>query len=92
MYTVTKDLVPNPMLLSDPLYAAQQLGVYYENRTGPFTDNRGLALAMLPLRNVTSDYQEIIDRARRTDPTAYLPKDIDSTVLKGYLAVRAFFS
>lgn len=75
------------MQLDDPNYVAEQLNVYYENRTGPFTDNRGLALAMIPLRNMTDEYESIVVEALAQDPAAYLLPDVDETVLEGFKAV-----
>lgn len=88
VFEFKKDLVPSPMQLDDPNYVAEQLNVYYENRTGPFTDNRGLALAMIPLRNMTDEYESIVVEALAQDPAAYLLPDVDETVLEGFKAQR----
>ncbi|KZT04890.1 GMC oxidoreductase [Laetiporus sulphureus 93-53] len=88
VFEFREDLNPNPLMLSDPKYAAEQLALYYKNRTGLFTNNRGIALAMLPLRNVTTDYEAIVRELKNTDPVAHLPPDVDSTVLEGFKAQR----
>ncbi|KAM0716125.1 hypothetical protein Q7P37_008639 [Cladosporium fusiforme] len=88
-YTYTDYPFPPPdWMVSSASWAAEQLDIYYKNRTGPMTIPYfgGSTVAFLPLQNVTKDYQEIITAASSIDLSALLPSDTDRTILKGYQA------
>ncbi len=72
-------------------WVADQLAIYYKNRTGPMTIpyNSGSIVSFLPLQNVTDDYQQVIDTAAAVDLSSLLPSDIDPTILAGYKAQSA---
>ncbi|KAI9828361.1 MAG: hypothetical protein M1832_002789 [Thelocarpon impressellum] len=74
------------LLFTDQAYAAEQLAVYYENRTGPYTQPylSGNAVCFLPLPSLTDQYKEIIKSAKSVDLSKILPAGADDTILKGY--------
>lgn len=76
------------MLEKNQSFAAEQLNIYYKNRTGPYTlvFNSGTTVAFLPLQNVTDQYQTIVDDAEKTDLGKILPPGTASSVLHGYKA------
>jgi len=75
------------MQLHDPVFVAQQVALYYNTRQGLFSNNRGIALTMLPLRNMTDRYKELVEQARKEDPIIYLPPGVDPRVLEGFKSV-----
>ena len=58
---------------------------------GPYTlvYNSGTTVAFLPLRNVTDQYRQIIESAKKVDLSKILPADADSTLLEGYKAQQS---
>jgi hypothetical protein len=46
----------------------------------------GSSVAFLPLQNITNEYQTIINTASRTNLSALLPPDVDSSIIAGYTA------
>ncbi|KAI9780602.1 MAG: hypothetical protein M1816_002798 [Peltula sp. TS41687] len=82
---------PSPDWLdTNKTWAAEQLAVYYENRTGPFTITyrSGSTVCFLPLQNITDNYQQIIQSAAAVDLSKVLPADVDPSLLAGYQAQR----
>jgi len=80
---------PDPdWINTNTTWAAEQLGIYLENRTGPMTipSFGGSSVAFLPLQNVTSNYKDIIDTASRVNLSALLPSGIDPSIIAGYAA------
>ncbi|KAI4251043.1 MAG: hypothetical protein LQ352_005104 [Teloschistes flavicans] len=75
---------------SNQSWVAQQLAIYYENRTGPATQAylSGTTVAFLSLQTLTGSYRDIISSARSTDLSSVLPVGAsnDRTILKGYKA------
>jgi choline dehydrogenase len=88
--SVQDQLVPNPdELTNNKTYAAEQLALYFSKRQGPYTivNEGGNTVAFLPLPNITSSYQSIINLAKSQDNSVYGP-GLDSTILDGYCAQR----
>jgi choline dehydrogenase len=85
--------MPNiEMLTSNQTYAAEQLALYRSRREGPYTivNQGGNTVAFLPLREVTANYQSIIDLANSQSVSSLYPSDsYDSSVLAGYEAQRS---
>lgn len=77
-------------LTTNETYRAEQLALYYAKRQGPFTivNEGGNTVTFLPLPNVTTDYQRIIDYAQAQTPSSIYTSDLDSEVLTGYAAQR----
>lgn len=97
--------LPSPdWLNTNQTWDAEQLALYYKNRTGKrrtFYGNRwitetrakgaytlpyfsGTSVCFLPLQNVTSQYQQIIESAAAVDLSKILPAGADHTLLRGY--------
>ena len=90
-YSYSKYPYPTPdWLNTNASWKADQLAIYYQNRTGPMTIayESGSIVAFLPLQNVTTNSQSIISSATDVDLASILPKDIDPSILKGYSAQR----
>lgn len=51
--------------------------------------NSGTTVAFLPLRNLTNQYQQIIDSAKKVDLSKVLPAGADFTLLQGYKAQQS---
>ncbi|KAJ9648963.1 hypothetical protein H2199_000876 [Coniosporium tulheliwenetii] len=79
------------MLSSNQTYAAEQLALYWAQRQGPYTivNQGGNTVAFLPLAQITSDYQSIIDLASSHSVSSLYPDRYDSSVLAGYEAQRS---
>lgn len=95
MFTPLVQSQPKPnldMLTSNQTYAAEQLALYWSKRQGPYTivNQGGNTVAFLPLPQVTSDYQSIIDLANSQLVSSLYPGDFyHSSVLAGYEAQRS---
>lgn len=78
------------MLSSNQTYAAEQLALYWAERQGPYTivNQGGNTVTFLPLPQITSDYQSIIDLANSRSVSSRYPGGYDSSVLAGYEAQR----
>lgn len=78
------------MLSSNQTYAAEQLALYWAERQGPYTivNQGGNTVTFLPLPQITSDYQSIVDLANSRSVSSLYPGDYDSSVLAGYEAQR----
>ena len=90
-YNVTNNVQPNQnTFATNATYDAQQLAIYNSLHTGPYVipADRSSNVAILPLRNITSNYESIVQAARNRDPAASLPAGTDPTVLAGYKAQR----
>jgi choline dehydrogenase-like flavoprotein len=76
------------MLKTNETYAAQQLNLYWESREGPYClpHDGGNTVAFLPLQNLTTRYQSIIDRA--SSRTLVAEDERFDSVTLGYLAQR----
>ena len=77
-------------LSSNQTWAEDQLAIYYENRTGPFTITylSGSIVCFLPLQDFAEDYKQMIRSARAVDLAPLLPEGADKSVLRGYRAQR----
>ncbi|KAF7954505.1 hypothetical protein EAE96_005626 [Botrytis aclada] len=71
-------------------YNASAWQAYIKNHTGPYTQGTSPDAAFIPLSQLTSQSQEIIDQARAQNVSQYLPSIYlnNSALLKGYLAQR----
>jgi len=78
------------MLTSNETYAAEQLALYWSSRQGPYTitHRSGNTVTFLPLPNITTDYQSIIDLAKSQSLTSIYPSSVEPSILAGYLAQR----
>lgn len=91
---VKSNIIPNADTLGkNKTYAAEQLELYWEKRQGAYTQahNSGNTVAFLPLQNITSEYQEIIDRSvalSEPSPSSGHGRDDIDPVDLGYLAQR----
>ncbi|KAI4734049.1 glucose-methanol-choline oxidoreductase [Aureobasidium sp. EXF-12298] len=77
---------PTPdWILSNASWTAEQLAIYYENRTGPMTVPylSGSTVAFLPLQNITAGYQSIINATSSTDLSSLLPLSTDPSIISG---------
>ena len=84
--------VPNVgMLTSNATYAADQLELYWSRRQGPYTivTHGGNTVAFLSLRELTPDYERIIDSAASQRLSDLYTDSIDHTVMAGYKAQRS---
>ena len=78
---------PSPSwIMTNKSWADEQLATYYKNRTGPYTQVylSGTTVAFLPLQNITDQYKEIIEDAKKVDLQKALPDGADDSLLKGY--------
>ncbi|TKA81776.1 hypothetical protein B0A49_00648 [Cryomyces minteri] len=67
------------------LGAAEQLAVYYKNRTGRYTITHysGSIVCFLPLQNITTTHTQLIEAAAAVDLSNLLPADADPSLLAG---------
>ncbi|KAI7722438.1 GMC oxidoreductase [Hortaea werneckii] len=80
---------PSPeWLFTNETWANEQLSLYYHNRTGPMTVPyySGTLVAYLPLQNMTSEHDQILESASRVNTSSLLPSNSDPAVLAGYHA------
>ena len=85
-YSYSNFPYPTPdWLNTNASWTAEQLAIYYKNRTGPMTIPyiSGSIVAFLPLQNITNP-QAIISSATAVNLTSLLPEDVDPSILKGY--------
>ncbi|KAI4721172.1 glucose-methanol-choline oxidoreductase [Aureobasidium sp. EXF-10727] len=80
---------PSPdWILSNASWAAEQLDIYYKNRTvaGAMTVPylSGSTVAFLPLQNITSDYHSIIASASSVNLSSLLPLSTHPPIISGY--------
>ncbi|KAL8921112.1 MAG: hypothetical protein Q9208_005865 [Pyrenodesmia sp. 3 TL-2023] len=83
---------PSPDLyFTNQSWVAQQLEIYYQNRTGPNTQAylSGTTVALLSLQRTTNQYQEIIRSAQKANLKKALPAGADKTLLEGYKAQQS---
>ncbi|KEQ75289.1 alcohol oxidase [Aureobasidium namibiae CBS 147.97] len=79
---------PTPdWIFSNASWAAEQLDIYYKNRTGIMTIPYlgGSTVAFLPLQNVTSDYQSLIT-STSVNPSSLFPPSTHPSIIAGYIA------
>ncbi|TGO07549.1 hypothetical protein BTUL_0266g00040 [Botrytis tulipae] len=90
-WNVTNLAFPNDASIAmNASYNASAWQEYITNRTGPYTQGTSPDAAFIPLSQLTSQSQEIIDQARAQNVSEYLPSIYldNSALLKGYLAQR----
>ncbi|KAJ0114872.1 hypothetical protein J7T55_004614 [Diaporthe amygdali] len=91
-YNFSNNVEPNwNSLLDNATYDAEQFALYNTSHPGPYTITRTLStnFISLPLRNLTSKFDSIVDPARDiSSPGAFLPPDTDPTVVAGYTKQR----
>ncbi|KER00065.1 GMC oxidoreductase [Aureobasidium subglaciale EXF-2481] len=83
---------PTPdWMFSNASWAAEQLEIYYKNRTGPMTIPYlgGSSVAFLPLQNITSDYHSVVTSAASINISSLLPTTAHSSIFSGYRAQSA---
>lgn len=78
------------MLSTNQTYASEALTLYWAKRQGPYTivNQGGNTVAFLPLPEITSNYQSIIDLANSESASSVYSAD-DATVLAGYEKQRS---
>ncbi|KAG9689864.1 alcohol oxidase, partial [Aureobasidium melanogenum] len=79
---------PTPdWILSNASWAAEQLAIYYKNRTGPITVPYlgGSTVAFLSLQNITSQHRSLINSTSSTNLPSML-LSTDPTIISGYTA------
>ncbi|KAJ4366898.1 hypothetical protein N0V83_007427 [Neocucurbitaria cava] len=81
-------LYPTPgTLASNATFFEEARKEYEQFRTGPFTPARGNQAAFLPLSTVNpKGWQSLVDAVTAQDPTPYLPKQYEATLVKGFKA------
>jgi choline dehydrogenase-like flavoprotein len=83
---------PNPSsLTTDPAFNASAWAQYAANKTGPLTQARGNALAMIPLPEVApNSYRDLASQVKSLKNDAYLPAVYKNSkkLLKGVQAQR----
>lgn len=87
-FTTVKHPTPDD-LTSNETYAVEQLDLYWRERKGAYTitHEAGNTVTFLPLPNITSDYQSIVDLASSAIPST-LAENAPQTYLNGYQAQR----
>ncbi|PVH77666.1 GMC oxidoreductase [Cadophora sp. DSE1049] len=90
-HTFTSNIEPNGgSLNTNATYDAEQRALYDSSQEGAYTLIRGTGnnIALLPLKNATSNWKSIIDLAKSQNPASLLPPNTHSSVIKGYAAQR----
>ncbi|KAM0194954.1 hypothetical protein ACHAPC_000770 [Botrytis cinerea] len=90
-WNVTNLAFPNDATIAtNASYNASAWQEYITNHTGPYTQGTSPDAAFIPLSQLTSQSQEIIDQARAQNVSDYLPSIYlnNPALLKGYLAQR----
>ncbi|KAG8163562.1 hypothetical protein KVR01_006859 [Diaporthe batatas] len=91
-YNFTDNSEPNwNTLLGNATYDAEQFALYNSTGRGPYTITRTLStnFISLPLQNLTSKANDIIENARSlSGQGSSLPPDTDPTVIAGYMRQR----
>lgn len=83
----TNNLFPNTnVLLSNTTFYEEALREYNENRTGPLTLARGNQLALLPLKTVQPQWEDIIRAMLSQTAEHYLPQTYDKNLTEGFIA------
>ncbi|KAI5198035.1 glucose-methanol-choline oxidoreductase [Aureobasidium subglaciale] len=80
---------PTPdWMFSNASWVAEQLELYYENRTGPITIPYlgGSSVAFLPLQNTTTNYRSIISSSAAVNLSSLVPASTHPSILSGYIA------
>lgn len=93
MFNTTTTTFPNPnSLLTNATFNASAWAQYEKNKTGPYTNARGNAVAFIPLPDMTTgdNINAIVKNLNDQEDSAYLPSIYKSNkkLLKGYLAQR----
>ncbi|KAL8693092.1 MAG: hypothetical protein Q9218_002016 [Villophora microphyllina] len=96
-YDYSKYPFPTPdWFFTNQSWVAEQLAIYYQNRTGPLTQAylSGTTVAFLSLRTLLPQtYHSLISSARSTDLSEALPASAakEPTILEGYKAQQRIF-
>ncbi|KAL2060753.1 hypothetical protein VTL71DRAFT_9395 [Oculimacula yallundae] len=91
-YTFTSNISPNAdSLNTNASYDTEQRALYDTSREGAYTLTRGTGnnIALLPLKNTTSNWQSIISLAKSQIPSSLLPPNTHPSIIAGYTAQRA---
>ncbi|KAI4274552.1 MAG: hypothetical protein L6R35_006332, partial [Caloplaca aegaea] len=91
-YDYSKYPLPTPSYyFTNQSWVAEQLAIYYQNRTGPNTLPylSGSTVAFLSLQRLTDQYKQIIQSAKQADLKKALPAGADKTLLEGYKAQQS---
>lgn len=83
--TVNQSL-PQAADLQNETYDALQGDLYYENRTGRWTDGLPSSLAFIPYLDFASNPDNVLDGMNATAASAYLANNTDASVRAGYEA------
>ncbi|KAL8982178.1 MAG: hypothetical protein Q9177_005350, partial [Variospora cf. flavescens] len=91
-YDYSKYPLPTPSYyVTNQSWVAEQLEIYYQNRTGPATLPylSGSTVPFLSLQRLTDQHQQIIQSAKQADLRKALPAGADMTLLEGYKAQQS---
>lgn len=91
MFNTTTTTFPNPnSLITNATFNASAWAQYEANKTGPYTNARGNALAFISLPDMTADASTIVSSLDGQRDTDYLPTvyKTNKKLLKGYTAQR----
>ncbi|KAG8851209.1 hypothetical protein FRB91_008187 [Serendipita sp. 411] len=86
--SVAHDLNPSPTNTSNTTWMAEQLILYQTKREGVYTTSLGNSAAFLPLNEITSLSNTIINGLRSQNPQAVFPVGTDSSIIAGWKATR----
>ncbi|PVH96905.1 GMC oxidoreductase [Periconia macrospinosa] len=81
----TQDVWPNPATLTNnATFLAAAQAEYDAHKTGPLTLNLNTGFTFLPLGTIHSQSTGFHERLAAQHPDTYLPRNLDSSVRKGY--------
>ncbi|CAG8659184.1 639_t:CDS:2, partial [Acaulospora colombiana] len=86
--TVANDLNPSPANNTNTTWMAEQLELYRSRHEGVYTTSLGNAAAFLPLNEITSLSNNIVNQFNQQNPQNYFPSGVDSTIIAGFKAQR----
>lgn len=89
MNNFTIDLDPNDLYFN-ATFRDEAQSEWADHRTGPLSIASGNAASFLPLPIIApGDFEDIATRFKAQDPAAYLPDNVDKTIIAGYKAQQA---
>ncbi|CAG8702477.1 12707_t:CDS:2, partial [Acaulospora colombiana] len=89
--TVANDLNPSPANNSNTTWMAEQLELYKTKREGVYTTSLGNSAAFLPLHEITTLSNTIINKLQNQNVANFFPSGTDSSIINGFKAERDLF-